>query len=71
MSSAGRPRPSLARLLDLYLRLAARVEKLDGAVKQLLAERTRDTNLLPTWKGVQGLRGEIDRLRKKIDGLPK
>jgi polyhydroxyalkanoate synthesis regulator phasin len=71
MNTPGQYRPTIAQLYDLHLRLVARVEKLDGSVKQLLVERTRDTTLLPTWKDVQELRADIDRLQKKIDELRK
>jgi len=71
MNKSAQQPPTVARLYDLHLRLFAYVEKLDGLVKQLLAERTRDTTLLPTWKDVQELRTDIDRLQKKIDELRK
>jgi hypothetical protein len=47
------------------------VDKLEGAVRQLLAEQTRDASILPTWKDVQGLRLDVERLQKKLDELQK
>jgi hypothetical protein len=58
---------TLAELSDLYRRLVVRLEKLEGAMSQIRAEQTRDTTLLPTWRDVQELKAEIDRLRKRLD----
>jgi hypothetical protein len=58
---------TLAELSDLYRRLLVRLEKVEGAMSQIRAERTRDTTLLPTWRDVQELKAEIDRLRKRLD----
>jgi len=65
-----KPRPRLPAPEDLpalYLALATKVERLEGLVRQLLAERTHSQITAPTWKDFQEIKADIDRLRAKIN----
>ena len=53
-------------LPELYLHLVRRVEKLEGNVKQLLAERTHDANAHATVRDVQALKADIQEIRRSI-----
>jgi len=55
--------PPLDAIPELYLRLVRRVEKLEGQVNQVLAERTSDTSLHLALRDVQELRSEFQKLR--------
>ena len=58
--------PSLEELAELYRRLKTRVEGLEGNVRQLLAERTRDALPHPTWRDLESLRKDIARLEQML-----
>jgi hypothetical protein len=58
--------PAPEDLPELYLALKAHVEKLEGMVRQMSAEGTRATLDRPTWRDMQELRAEIERLRTSI-----
>jgi len=58
--------PSIEELHELCLRLKTRVEWLEGSVRQILAEHTRDGVLRPTWHDVEVLKKEIADLNKQI-----
>ena len=58
--------PSIEDLARLYHGLNARVERLDGNVRQLLAERTRDALPHPTWQDVEALKKDIARLERVL-----
>lgn len=60
---------SIEDLAKLYHGLNARVERLDGNVRQLLAERTRDALPRPTWRDMHDLRTDIKQLQQKLDAL--
>jgi hypothetical protein len=56
----------IEELATLYHRLNARVERLDGNVRQLLAERTRDALPRPTWRHVEAIKKDIADLQKRV-----
>jgi hypothetical protein len=58
--------PSLEELAELYLRLKARVERMEGMVQQLVAEGKHDTLTRPTWRDVETIRQDIARLEKML-----
>jgi hypothetical protein len=58
--------PSIEDLHELFLRLKAKVERLDGTVRQLLAERTRDALPRPTWWDVEALKKAVAELQKEV-----
>ena len=58
--------PSIEDLHELYLRLKAKLESLEGAVRQILAERTRDALPHPTWRDVEALKKDIARLEHML-----
>jgi hypothetical protein len=58
--------PSVEDLHELYLRLKAKVESMEGTVRQILAERTRDALPHPTWRDLEALKKDIAELQKKI-----
>jgi len=63
-----RPQPPAPEELPaLYLALAAKVERLEGMVRQLLAERTHSQIMTPTWRDSQEIGADIDQLREAID----
>jgi hypothetical protein len=65
MTSPKRPLPAPEDLPRLYLTLTRKVEWMEGAVRQLLAESARDHLLRPTWKDLQDLQAEVARLRQQ------
>ena len=58
--------PSIEDLAEFYRGLSTRVDRLDGNVRQLLAERTRDALPHPTWRDVEALKKDIVDLQKTI-----
>jgi len=60
--------PPLEALPQLYLRLLRRVEKIDGQLQQLLAERTRNTTAHATIHDVQSLWEAIAEIRSLLPG---
>jgi hypothetical protein len=62
------PPPVPEDLAELYLDLKRRLEKLEGSVKQLLAEQTQETALRPTWRDFQKLQTEIENLKRYLSG---
>jgi N-acetylglucosamine-6-phosphate deacetylase len=58
--------PPLDALPELYLRLVRRVEKLEGQVKQLLAEGTRDTLPTLTWKDLDALKKDLAEMQRQL-----
>ncbi len=63
------PPPGPEDLARLYLDLRARLERLEGTVSQLCAERTRDGLLRPTWRDLEALRNDIARLERMLHSL--
>jgi len=63
--------PAPEDLPALYLALATQVEKLEGMVRQLMAERTHSQITAPTWKDFQEIKADIDRLRAAINNPEK
>jgi len=66
-----RPRPqppAPEELPPLYLALATKVEKLEGMVRQLLAEKTHTQITSPTWRDFQEIKVDMDRLRAAVNG---
>ena len=63
MANRKPPPIALQDLEELYRRLVGRLDRLEGTVRQLLAEGTRDTLDRPSWR-------DIDELRKQIQGSP-
>ncbi|OGJ79420.1 hypothetical protein A2412_04085 [Candidatus Peribacteria bacterium RIFOXYC1_FULL_58_8] len=61
-----RPPPSVEDLHEFFLRLKAKVESMEGTVRQILAERTRDALPHPTWRDIEALKKDIAELQKKI-----
>jgi hypothetical protein len=57
--------PAAEDLPKLYLALLRRVERLEGALRQLWSDGVRD-NLRPTLRDIQEIKADIDRLRKSI-----
>lgn len=60
------PPPSVEDLPELYLRLKAKVESMEGTVRQFLAECTRDALPHPTWRDMEAIRKDIAELQKQI-----
>jgi hypothetical protein len=71
MNKIRRLPPAPEELSTLYLALAANVEKLEGMVRQLMAERTHSDITTPTWKDYQEIKADIDRLRAAINNTEK
>ncbi len=63
MTKALRHPPAPEDLPELYLKLIARLEKVEGSVRQLLAERTRDSLARPTWSDLQQVQADIQELK--------
>ena len=64
-----RPQPPAPEELPiLYLALVTKVERLEGMVRQLLAERTHTQITSPTWRDFQEIKADMDRLRAAING---
>jgi hypothetical protein len=57
----------LEELPALYLALATKVERLEGMVRQLLAEKTHTQITSPTWQDFQEIKADMDRLHAKIN----
>lgn len=58
--------PSIEELAELYHLLKQNVERIDGHVKQLLAERTHGTLHTPTWRDIDALKKDIAELQKQL-----
>lgn len=58
--------PSIEELAEMYLRLKARVEQLDGQVQQLRAGGTHDTLTRPTYRDLEPIKRDITELQKQL-----
>ncbi len=67
MNKTKRLPPAPEDLPALYVTLAANVERLEGMVRQLLAEGTHSQITAPTWKDFQELKADVDRIRAAIN----
>jgi len=66
MNKSDPPSLTLEELAKLYFHLQNRLDRLEGNVRQLLAEQTRETGLRPTWKDFEALQTEIGRLKRRF-----
>lgn len=57
---------SLEELAAFCHALSRTVERLDGHVRQLLADRTRDALPQPTWRDLETLKKDIAELQTMI-----
>jgi hypothetical protein len=57
---------TLEELAKLCFHLKNRLDRLEGNVKQLLAEQIHETGLRPTWKDFESLQTEIGRLNQCV-----
>lgn len=57
---------SLEELADLCHALSRTVERLEGNVAQLLAERTRDALPRPTWRDLEAIKKDVQRLEQIV-----
>ena len=60
--------PAPEELPALYRALVTKVEKLEGMVQQLLAEKTHTQITSPTWRDFQEIKVDMDRLRAAVNG---
>ena len=60
------PAPSTEDLYEFYKSLKQRVDRIDGEVKQLLAERTRGTLTTPTWRDLDAMKKDVAELEKRL-----
>ena len=54
---------------ELYASLTRRIERLEGHVQQLLAERTSHTLVTPTWGDIETIKKDIARLQDTQNAL--
>jgi hypothetical protein len=67
MIPAPRQPPSIEELAEFCGVLKRRVERLEGNVRQLLADRTRNALPQPTWRDIEALRADLRRLSQIVE----
>lgn len=58
--------PSIEELAAFCHALTRTVERLEGNVRQLLADRTRDALPRPTWRDLEAIKKDIAHLQKSV-----
>ena len=70
MTPAHRLPPAPEDLPELYLKLVERLDRLEGTVRQSMAEGTRDALERPTWRDVDALKKDIERIEQSFPSPP-
>jgi len=60
------PTPSPEDLYELYTSLKQRVDRIDGIVRQLQSEGTRDTLTRPTYRDLEAVKKDIAELQQRF-----